>query len=82
MADHDKTECLQVWQERMLSIDDVVTPEHDAGGARLFECAMQGETLQVVRVCDPREHNVRYACVDKIEMGQILNSDGSERAIP
>lgn len=43
---------------------------------------MQREALQTVRVCDARKDDVRDARVDEIEVCQVLNRRGLERAVP
>ena len=82
VADHDEAELLEVGQERVHAVDDVVAAEHDARAAGLLERAVEGERLEAVRVRDAREHDVRDARVDELELRQVPDRRRLERVVP
>jgi hypothetical protein len=82
VAHEYEAECLELREERVLAVQDVVGTENDARGRRVFERAVQGETLQAVCVRDAREDDVRDARVDEVKVREVLDRDALEGAVP
>lgn len=73
---------LQMRQKRMPPLKHMVAPKHHARAAGLLKRPVQRQALQVVRVGDPREHEVRYPRIDEVEVREVLDGDGLEGAVP
>ena len=82
VADHDEAELLEVREEGVHAVDDVVAAEDDARGTRLFERPVQSQTLESVRMGYAREHDVRDAGVDELEVSQVADCRRLEGVVP
>lgn len=60
----------------------MIAPEHHRRRPRLLERPMQSEALQPWCVRDPREHEVRDACVDEVEVREVRDGGGLEGGVP
>lgn len=60
----------------------MIAPEHDRRRPRLLERPMQSEALQPWGVGDPREHKMRDAGVDKVEVREVRDGGGLEGGVP
>jgi len=55
----------------MLILDDMIACEDDRRRIRLFECAVQSKTLEVMSMSDTSENKMRDASIDEVEVGEV-----------
>lgn len=82
MPHEDESERFEVGEEGVLPINNVIAGKHHRRRRGLFECPMERKALKTVCMRDSREHDVRYARVHQVEVGEILDGYGLERAVP